>query len=133
MANYGQHEDCYPPGHQRGGPCGPNCPYNVPTPQHGQLADMEIRLMENEVKLGGVPPGGEVVIRAVVVEQNNGQTLIYAPGLGGRGLWSVPSTIDCEVTGTASPLQVRAIAEIGKRVGRDRSGSESPRHVGVEV
>lgn len=28
MANYGQHEDCYPPGHSRGGPCGPNCPYN---------------------------------------------------------------------------------------------------------
>lgn len=28
MANYGEHADCYPPGHSRGGPCGPACPYN---------------------------------------------------------------------------------------------------------
>lgn len=50
-------------------------------------------------------PGDEVLIRALVVKQNGGQTMMFCPGIGRGGKWSVVNSVDVEkVAGLTAPM-----------------------------
>lgn len=56
-------------------------------------------------------PGQEVMIRAVVLKQENGQTLMWVPGVGRSGRWSVVNSVEVIPVGD---LHAKMAAEVSE-------------------
>ena len=67
--------------------------------------------------LRDMPQFSVVLIPAVVVDQNRGQTMLYIPG---PGLWSVPSTVQPDRAKVNDPDLVSAAAREFVRHERER-------------